>query len=58
MKNYILGILGCAGLAMGQMGRTIDWPTYGNDSQRTGWEKVDSSLTKEGVSKGGVKLLW
>jgi outer membrane protein assembly factor BamB len=27
----------------------IDWPSLGNDAQRTGWEKSDSSITKDNV---------
>ncbi|MDQ6663238.1 MAG: PQQ-binding-like beta-propeller repeat protein [Acidobacteriota bacterium] len=37
-----------AGLADAQ-GRPIDWPNYGGDAQRTGWEKSDSRITKENV---------
>jgi len=35
-------------LANGQ-GRPIDWPSYGNDAQRTGWEKSDVRITKDNV---------
>jgi outer membrane protein assembly factor BamB len=35
-------------LANGQI-RPIDWPFYGGDAQRTGWEKGDSRITKENV---------
>jgi outer membrane protein assembly factor BamB len=34
--------------ANGQI-RPIDWPSYGGDAQRTGWEKGDSRITKENV---------
>jgi hypothetical protein len=27
----------------------VDWPSYGGDAQRTGWEKSDSRITKENV---------
>jgi outer membrane protein assembly factor BamB len=37
-----------AGMASGQI-RPIDWPLYGGDAQRTGWEKGDSRITKENV---------
>src|ERR1035441_2775159 len=30
-------------------GRPIDWPSYNNDAQRTGWEKVDTRITKDNV---------
>src|SRR5580704_6377322 len=38
----------CAGMANAQ-GRPIDWPSYGGDAQRTGWEKSDSRITKDNV---------
>lgn len=40
--------LACTGMAYAQ-GRPIDWPSYGGDAQRTGWEKSDSRITKENV---------
>lgn len=40
-----------AGLSQAQMGRTLDWPTYGNDPQRSGWEKSDARFTKDDVAK-------
>jgi outer membrane protein assembly factor BamB len=40
--------LACAGMAHAQ-GRPIDWPFYGGDAQRTGWERRDSRITKENV---------
>ncbi len=30
-------------------GRPVDWPFYGGDAQRTGWEKSDSRITKANV---------
>jgi outer membrane protein assembly factor BamB len=30
-------------------GRPIDWPSYNNDAQRTGWEKIDSRITKDNI---------
>ena len=40
-----------AGLASAQIGRTLDWPTFANDPQRTGWEKSDARFTKDEVAK-------
>ena len=40
--------LACAGIVHAQ-GRPIDWPFYGGDAQRTGWERRDSRITKENV---------
>src|SRR5947209_9298729 len=30
-------------------GRPLDWSSFGNDAQRTGWEKSDIRITKENV---------
>ncbi len=38
----------CCGTANAQ-GRPIDWPSYGGDAQRTGWERIDSRITKDNV---------
>jgi outer membrane protein assembly factor BamB len=46
-KLAAVGLLAC-GLANGQ-GRPMDWPSVGNDAQRTGWEKVDARITKDSV---------
>ena len=37
-----------ASLVSGQ-GRPIDWPSFGGDAQRSGWEKSDSRITKANV---------
>lgn len=42
--------LACSGMAHGQ-GRPIDWPSYGGDAQRTGWQRSDSRITKENVKE-------
>ncbi len=33
-----------------------DWPVFGGDSQRTGWEKSDTRITRENVKD--FELLW
>ena len=38
----------CTGIANAQ-GQAIDWPSYGGDAQRTGWEKSDSRITKDNI---------
>lgn len=38
----------CAGLLSGQ-GRPVDWPSYGGDARRTGWERSDTRITKDNV---------
>jgi hypothetical protein len=45
--RILISLTGCC-LAHGQ-GRPIDWPSSGNDAQRTGWEKVDTRITKDNV---------
>jgi hypothetical protein len=30
-------------------GRPVDWPSYGGDARRTGWEKSDIRITKDNV---------
>jgi hypothetical protein len=42
-----ISLVGCC-LASAQ-GRPIDWPSYNGDAQRTGWEKVDTRITKDNV---------
>jgi outer membrane protein assembly factor BamB len=37
-------------------GRSANWPTYGGDSQRSGWEKTDARITKDTVQD--LQLLW
>ena len=32
-------------------GRPLDWPSYGGNAQRTGWEKSDSRITKDNVKE-------
>jgi outer membrane protein assembly factor BamB len=42
-----LSLIGC--WAAHPQGRPIDWPSYAGDAQRTGWEKVDSRITRDNV---------
>ena len=30
-------------------GRPVDWPSYGGDARRTGWEKSDVRITRDNV---------
>ena len=50
-------LLASTGTLRAQMGRTLDWPTYGADAQRSGWEKSDARIAKEGLAKN-FQLLW
>jgi outer membrane protein assembly factor BamB len=36
--------------------RPANWPTYGGDAQRSGWEKADARISKETVKD--LQLLW
>jgi hypothetical protein len=47
MKRLILLLIATAAV-YGQR-NAIDWPFAGNDAQRTGWEKSDSSITMDNV---------
>src|ERR1700722_14926976 len=40
--------LALSGVAAPQ-GRPLDWPSYGGDSRRTGWERSDTRITRENV---------
>ena len=61
MRNRLgllaIAALACTSVASAQMGRTLDWSTFGGDNQRTGWEKSDSRFKKEEVASG-FQLLW
>jgi outer membrane protein assembly factor BamB len=37
------------GVVVRAQGRPIDWPSYGGNAQRTGWQKSDSRITKDNV---------
>jgi outer membrane protein assembly factor BamB len=30
-------------------GRALDWPSYGGDARRTGWERSDTRITRENI---------
>ncbi len=55
VRGAALLLTACA--AHAQLGRTLDWTTFGGDAQRTGWEKSDSKFTKDEVAKQ-FQLLW
>jgi outer membrane protein assembly factor BamB len=40
-----------AGLAISQLGRTLDWNTFGSDVGRTGAERTDPFINKDSVAK-------
>ncbi len=48
MRSFTLGgLISFAGA--GVMEAQIDWPSLGGDSQRTGWERSDTRITRENV---------
>jgi hypothetical protein len=47
----LIGIPLAGGFTALPQGRPIDWPSYNGDAQRTGWEKVDSRITKDSVKE-------
>src|SRR5260370_19858755 len=57
MKKLLLIAVGCGSAATAQIGRTLDWVSFGGDAQRTGWEKSDARFTKDQVSKD-FRFLW
>jgi outer membrane protein assembly factor BamB len=48
MRRVVIIILACACIATPQ-GRPVDWPSYGGDARRTGWERSDTRITKDNV---------
>ncbi len=52
--NLVLAALTCAGTLSAQ--RLVDWPTYGGDAQRTGWQKTETKISRDNLK--GFQLLW
>src|SRR5688572_10702555 len=38
----------CVNAAFPQ-GRPLDWPSYGGDARRSGWERSDTRITKDNI---------
>jgi outer membrane protein assembly factor BamB len=56
MKNVLVALPWIlATVAMAQP-RPANWPTYGGDAQRSGWEKADARISKDTVKD--LRLLW
>jgi outer membrane protein assembly factor BamB len=58
MRNVLaLFVVACilAAAAIAQP-RPANWPTYGGDAQRSGWEKTDARISKDTVKD--LQLLW
>lgn len=58
MNKYFLLLFAllASGLIALAQSRGGNWPTYGGDAQRNGWEGADASITKDSVKD--LKLLW
>ena len=52
---FTVTLLACGWITLSQS-RGGNWPTYGGDSQRSGWEGADASITKDSVKD--LQLLW
>jgi hypothetical protein len=50
ISSFVIVSLACASPAMPQ-GRPVDWPSYGGDARRTGWQRSDTRITKENVKE-------
>ena len=49
-RGLILTLCGLATAAVATpQGNPIDWSSFGNDAQRSGWEKSDSRITRDNV---------
>jgi len=48
MRGFTLAVL-ISFAGAGVMEAQIDWPSFGGDSQRTGWERSDTRITRENV---------
>jgi len=58
MRNFLAlaGVSSILAAAANAQPRAANWPTYGGDAQRSGWEKTDARITKDTVKD--LQLLW
>jgi outer membrane protein assembly factor BamB len=58
MRNFLAlaGMSSILAVTANAQGRASNWPAYGGDAQRTGWEKTDARITKDTVKD--LQLLW
>ena len=60
MKKLLVIAIGSllgAAVASAQIGRSLDWSSYANDNQRTGWEKSSARFSKDTIPKE-FQFLW
>jgi outer membrane protein assembly factor BamB len=56
MRILPIVLAACVSALFADAQRMADWATYGGDPQRSGWQKVESSITPQSVKN--FKLLW
>ncbi|HEY1759101.1 MAG TPA: PQQ-binding-like beta-propeller repeat protein [Bryobacteraceae bacterium] len=58
MKNFLaaVGFTCVVGVVVYAQARPANWPTFGGDAQRSGWERADARITKDSVKD--LQLLW
>ena len=56
MKNALIAFPWILTAVVTAQPRPANWPTYGADAQRSGWEKADARISKETVKD--FQLLW
>ncbi len=56
MKNALIAFPWILTAVVTAQPRPANWPTYGADAQRSGWEKADARISKETVKD--LQLLW
>src|SRR5262245_25412321 len=53
---FSFGAFGACGLIALAQNRIANWPTYGGDAQRSGWQSVEAGISVENVKN--LQLLW
>jgi len=60
MKTKTFAASSCAVLLctifLAAQNREVNWPTYAGDNQRSGWQRIETRITKDNVRN--VQLLW
>jgi hypothetical protein len=55
VSSLVIISLICVSVVMPQ-GRPVDWPSYGGDARRSGWQRSDLRITKDNVKE--FQFLW
>src|SRR6185436_4741514 len=55
-QSLFLVVFAAFGLIAFAQSRGGNWPTYGGDAQRSGWEAADAAISKDTVKN--FRLLW